>query len=145
MKNPIKLNLADNTIIIMSRTFAERSAYPGTPEYKLLQETRRDYPDFTVVRREIKKNPNMEHYKGLTYEYMRWYIETYERKENLQIMLEAFDKMQNIAKCHSSSKRYPAIKRWFLEQYPEVKEFGVETVDGCENLSIKPMPARAIA
>jgi len=30
-----------------------------------------------------------------------------------------------ISQCHSQSKRYPVIKKWFLEKYPEVKKFGV--------------------
>ena len=31
-----------------------------------------------------------------------------------------------ISKCHSNAKRYPVIKNWFLEKYPEVKEFGMK-------------------
>lgn len=30
-----------------------------------------------------------------------------------------------ISKCHSQAKRYPVIKNWFLDKYPEVKKFGI--------------------
>ena len=34
------------------------------------------------------------------------------------------DRMILISQCHSQSKRYPEIKKWFLNKYPEVKKFG---------------------
>ena len=34
--------------------------------------------------------------------------------------------MKLISQCHSKGFRYPVIKSWFLERFPEIKEFGVE-------------------
>ena len=31
-----------------------------------------------------------------------------------------------ISECHGKARRYPAIKQWFLKQYPEVEKFGME-------------------
>ena len=67
----------------------------------------------------------MEHYKGLTYDYMRDYILRKESSVKAQSAIAEVDEMILLSKCHS--KRYPAIKSWFLEKYPEVKEYGVRT------------------
>ena len=34
-----------------------------------------------------------------------------------------------ISECHGKARRYPAIKKWFLKQYPEVEKFGLEECD----------------
>ena len=91
----------------------------------MLEEARRAYPNYTVARKQIKKNTNQEHYNGLTYEYMRWYIETHEEGEKLTATIKEFDELLLISKCHSKGKRYPTIKKWFLDNYHEVKTFGM--------------------
>ena len=124
MKNTLKIDF-NKKQIIMDRTFAKNVTNTASDEYKHLQEVRKDYPKFTVVTRQIKKNPNKESYKGLTYDYMIDYIMKYEPAETRKAVLVEFDDMMFISKCHSQSKRYPAIKNWFLIKYPEVKQFGI--------------------
>lgn len=126
MKNTLKIDFAKEQII-MDRTFSQKVTDTSSAEYRHLQEVRRDYPDFKVVLRKIKKNPNKETYKGLTYDYMKDYILTHEDEENAMIVLAEFSEMRQISRCHSQAKRYPVIKNWFLEKYPEIKNFG-ETV-----------------
>ena len=63
-KNAIELTKKESTA----------AAKFGTPEYAHLQSVRRDYPDYAVITRQIKKNSNKKVYKGLTYDYMRDYI-----------------------------------------------------------------------
>lgn len=46
--------------LVMDRTFAKYAAIAGSEEYKQLQESRRDYPEYKVTTRQIKKNPNKE-------------------------------------------------------------------------------------
>ena len=79
MKSPIKIKVEDSEIVI-SKSFAKKAYSFGTPEYEMLQAVRRDYPGFAVVLREINKKTDTEHYKGLSYEYMKWYIGQYEIK-----------------------------------------------------------------
>ena len=124
MKNTLKIDF-DEKLIIMDRTFAKNVTNTASAEYAHLQEVRKDYPKFTVVTRQIKKNPNKESYKGLTYEYMRFYIFTHETAENRKKVLADFEELVLISQCHSQSKRYPVIKNWFLDKYPEIKEFGM--------------------
>ena len=128
MKSPIKIKVEDSEIVI-SKPFAKKAYGFGTPEYEMLQAVRRDYPGFAVVLREIKKNTNVDHYKGLNYEYMKWYIGQYETQEKKNLMLKALDKLIDISKCHSTGKRYATIRNWFLDNYPAVKEFGMPKAD----------------
>ncbi len=121
MTNVLKLDHS-NSNIVMDRTFAKKAEIVGSREYLLLQDCRRDYPFYTVIRRTINKKPDQEHYRGLTYEYMENYINSHENKEE---NLKTFSEMINISKCHSACKRYPVIKEWFLNSYPEIKMFGI--------------------
>ena len=91
-----------------------------------MQGARQDYPTYVVVRRTIKKNPNRECYRGLTYDYMRDYISRYEPEETRESVCAELEDMIQISRCHSRCKRYPVIKQWFLEKYPDVKNFWME-------------------
>ena len=123
MKNTLKIDFAEGKII-MDRTFAKNCINTRSEEYAQLQSVRRDYPTFAVVTRTIKKNPNKESYKGLTYQYMEDYIATHESEETVEAVLAEFAEMRLIAACHSKAFRYPTIKKWFLQKYPEVAIFG---------------------
>lgn len=121
MKNTLRLNHTTRTII-MDKTFAKFAENTMSAEYAHLQSVRRDYPTYTVERRHIKKNAKQEHYHGLTYTYMEYYIASHGSAEDRR----TYDEMKLISQCHSKAFRYPVIKSWFLERFPEIKEFGVE-------------------
>lgn len=124
MKNVLKVDF-EKKAIIMDRTFAKNCADTRSEEYAQLQRVRADYPSFTVSTRTCKKNPEKESYKGLTYAYMEHYILTHEDKDSVLEVLDEYNELRLIAECHSKSRRYPAIKRWFLAKYPEIVEFGM--------------------
>ena len=111
-------------MIIMSRTFAKKAEDPRSNEYAILKQLREDNFGYAVIRKEIRKNPHSEHYKGLTYDYMRTYITNHEPEATRQTMSDELEHMIEISKCHSI--RYATIKKWFLAKYPEVVGFGVE-------------------
>ena len=123
MKNTLKLNHAQREIV-MDATFARNAENTMSPEYAHLQSVRRDYPNYIVIRRTIKRNANKESYKGLTYEFMATYIMSHGKPETRIANLREFNEMRLIAECHSQAFRYPVIKSWFLDMYPEVKNFG---------------------
>ena len=118
----IRINYADRKIILSS-AFEKRAFTPGTVEYDQLQAVRKDFPDFALVTRKFKTNTKQEHYHGLTYEYMRDYIKSHEADP--KPVLHELDEQIGISKCHSRNKRYPSIKAWFLERYPEIAKFGM--------------------
>lgn len=124
MKNILKVDF-EKKAIIMDRTFAKNCADTRSEEYAQLQRVRADYPSFTVSTRTCKKNPEKESYKGLTYAYMEHYILTHEDKDSVLEVLDEYNELRLIAECHSKSRRYPTIKRWFLAKYPEISEFGM--------------------
>ncbi|MBR5291400.1 MAG: hypothetical protein IKU32_00630 [Clostridia bacterium] len=120
--NWLKIN-HDTKTLIMDRTFAKKAAYVGDREYNILQEARRDYPEYQVITRAIKKKEDKECYRGLTYKYMEDYIRTH---TNAAPNMAEFQQQLLLAKCHSI--RYANIKKWFLASYPEVAQFGVTEI-----------------
>ncbi len=134
MVNILKIN-RDNNTIVMDRAFAKASEVVGSEEYNMLQTARRDYPTYTVVRRRIKRNPNKECYKGLTYEYMENYILIHCKEK-----MEEYQELRLIAKCHSI--RYPTIKKWFLESFPEIVEFGLFSEKPAEDSEVTAFDVR---
>ena len=124
MKNTLKLDHAKRTIV-MDRTFAKYAANTMSQEYAHLQTVRQDYPEYQVVQRKIKRSKTKECYRGLNYEYMEDYIKTHGSKEECAKNLAEFKEQKLISLCHSTSRRYPTIKKWFLAKYPEVMEFGM--------------------
>lgn len=124
-KNPARIDY-ENKQIILYKWFAEKAKNPRNKEYKMLVEYVKNFPNFNVIIREdIEINSKQEHYNGLSYEYMKWYIEKYEPKETKEEVLSELKYKIDISKCHSKGRRYPAIKKWFLEKYEAVKTFGM--------------------
>lgn len=147
MKNVLKVSHVERTIV-MDRTFAKFADNTMSHEYAHLQQVRRDYPTYTVVQRHIKKNAAKECYRGLTYTYMEHYIGSHGTDDDLR----TYEEMKLISKCHSKAFRYPAIKAWFLERFPEIKQFGVKedadnqdaaTEAAIDNTNITELPVSA--
>ena len=120
MTNYIKID-HKNKKLVYDRAFAKNSSIVGSKEYKLLQEARRDYPDYKPEQKKIKRNADKATYSGLNYDYMREYILKYGTDKKAE--LEEFEDMIFLSKCHKKSLRYPTIKKWFLAKYPDVKNF----------------------
>ena len=120
MKNRLWIDFTKNRIL-MDRTFAEKCRDTRSAEYEHLQRVRQDYPEFSVQRR-----------AGLTYAYMERYIATHENEETLETVLAEYNELRLIAECHKRSRRYPTIKKWFLDKYPQIAEFGMEKEESVE-------------
>ena len=130
------INFTNNTIE-MTKTESKAASKFGSDMYKQLQEARRDYPTYTVVQRTIKRNPNKECYKGLTYEYIENYIESHCSEK-----MSEYREMRLLAECHSV--RYPEIKKWFLKTFPEVAMYGTDRIENTLSISkVETMPNAA--
>ena len=111
--------------IEMSKKEAKAAAKFGSDEYKDLQTARKDYPNFKVVtvtrKSTAKKNP----FKGLTYEYMKMYIEKHD-DDDKSIMAEykmlrgLTDEAEEVL---AESFTYPEMKDWFLKKFPAIASF----------------------
>ena len=127
----------NENVIEMNTTFAKMMQNPLSDEYALLQKVKMENQGFRVQTRQIKSNPKKDTYKGLTYEWMRNHIATHEPKNIVEQKLAEFDEMVYISKCHGKSLRYPTIKKWFLDQYPDVAKFGTDAADQKESEETK--------
>ena len=116
------------SVIEVNTIFAKMMENPRSDEYELLQKIKMENPGFTVSRRQIKSNPKKDTYKGLTYEYMEHYIGTHEPDDQVDEVLAHFEELKLISQCHGKRLRYPTIKKWFLNRYPDVAQFGMEPV-----------------
>lgn len=132
MKNILRVDF-ERKRIVMDRTFAKNCSNASSEEYAQLQSVRRDYPDYMVTTRTIARNSHKETYAGLTYEYMENYIIAHEKGDDVLEVLDEYNQLQLIAECHSKSRRYPVIKRWFLAKYPEIRDFGVLKIKGASD------------
>lgn len=131
MKNTLKINHTNRTLV-MDRTFAKYASDTRSEEYAHLQQIRRDYPDYMVVERQIRRNNEKKTYAGLTYEYMKRYIKAHGTEEEQKKILAELDEKILISECHGKAYRYPVVKSWFLEQYPEIAKFGLKD-EGTDN------------
>jgi hypothetical protein len=92
MKNTLRIDHTDK-VIIMDRTFAKNAENTRSEEYRHLQAVRQDYPEYGVVRKQIKKAEHKECYRGLNYDYMRGYITKHEPKETRQAVSDELEHM----------------------------------------------------
>ena len=120
MKNYLKVDDRKRQLI-MDRAFDKNRRIVGSKEYDLLQRAKADNPQYSVVLRHIKSNPEKQTYRHLTYDYMREYI--IRHPHSVERMAE-FDEMRLRAKCHTIS--YAKVKKWFLEAYPDIDDFTPE-------------------
>ena len=133
MKSIIKIDY-ENRVIHYNKTFETKASNPNSKEHEQLVRCCQQFPSFRIERRTIKKNLSKETYAGLTYGYMENYIRTHSSLADVKKVLKEFEELKLISECHSKSKRYPTIKKWFLEKYPEVARFGVKTEAIAENV-----------
>ena len=126
--------------LVLTKSFAAKAAIFGTDEYKMLQEARRDYPGYKVSvmkSKAGKTDKEQDIFKGLNYDYMEKYIEAHDDEEK-----SIYDEKKLISECHSKGFRYPVIKSWFLERFPEIKTFGVPVTEEEAETSVE-APAEA--
>ena len=118
------INEKKNTIELTKKE-ATAAAKFGTPEYKNLQQARRDYPTFSVVTVTRKASTKKNTFKGLTYEYMEMYIEKHDDEEK-SIMAEYLmlrGLTDEAEEALAESFTYLEMKDWFLNKFPAIKTF----------------------
>lgn len=120
MKGTIRIDHLNRNILI-SAAFAKAAMNIENDEYKTLVDVRSNHPTYDVIKREIKKNPLKESYRGLTYEYMENYILKHDLTGDI---LRYYEELKERAACHSI--RYAHIKKWFIATFPEINDFSCQ-------------------
>ena len=78
--NKITFNHADKEIII-TKAFETEANAVGSNAYNELVRIRKDFPDYTIKRKEITKRENKKSFKGLTIEEMKRFLATVGEKD----------------------------------------------------------------
>ena len=110
----------ENKKIRLPKAFAKASGKYGSEEYRMLMEIKRDVPNYEVIVETTRKQ-SKDNFKGLTYDYMERYIKKHNSKliEEFKILRGEKENMNGLFK----SRSYSQIKKWFLTNFPEVKNF----------------------
>ena len=98
--------------IIITKRFGKAASRIGSPEFKLMQQLRKEFEGFSFVYRIIEKKENKKSYKGLSIDEMTRFLSN--RTENEQ---EMFKKV--LAVAANRKGKYAIVKKWFLDNYKE--------------------------
>lgn len=105
--------------IEMTEAEAKAASKYNSDEYNELVSIRRDFPNYSMFT--VKsKNKRTDTLKGLTFNYMEAYIEkhgTEEQADSFKALRGADDGLGHF------SPSYGTVKKWFLEQFPEILEY----------------------
>ena len=118
------INSAARTISLTKKemTAARRV---DSPEYKKLQNARRDYPGFTVITVSRKVKKQRETYKGLTYAYMERYIKAHDDEQ--ETIWAEYNMYRGTPICPDDEiptpYTYTQMKAWFLGKFEAVAKF----------------------
>ena len=118
--NGVTFNHAAKEIII-TKTFEKAANKVGSTEYNELVKIRKDFPDYTIRRKEIEKNTSKQSHKGLTVKEMKRFISTRDEKE-----VALFERVCEIAE--NKQGKYAVIKKWFLNNYKDEYEKEIENL-----------------
>lgn len=112
-----KLKTIDHSMktITVSKDFLQKAGQFGTPEFREALLMKEDFPDYTLVERKIKRNPQKRTYGNLTYEQMESFIMG--REAGKDAALEEFEMIRKWAKTQNAA--YSKVKKWFLDKYKE--------------------------
>ena len=119
----VRINNKKNAIVI-TKDFAKKASLFGTEEYRMLQEVRRDYPDYRVAVSKTKSGTK-ECFKGLDFSFMDNYIKRVcgEDSEQYSEFKSLRGKDDDGMIMDAKSESYHKIKEWFLASFPEVENY----------------------
>ena len=118
--NGVTFNHAAKEIII-TKAFEKAANKVGSTEYNELVKIRKDFPEYTIRRKEIEKNTSKQSHKGLTVKEMKRFISTRDEKE-----VALFERVCEIAE--NKQGKYAVIKKWFLNNYKDEYEKEIENL-----------------
>ena len=115
-KNVIKM--MDDNQAQVSKTFAKNAKIYGTEEYRMWREFKAENPEYVMVVKTIKKNPDKETNKNLNYENMILYISV---QDNAKELLVEFERELTLSKIQSNP--YRAVLAWFLQEFKDYDSY----------------------
>ena len=121
MTTNIIINNKKHTIEI-NQAFEKAASIYGSNEYKDLRQARIDNPYYRVV--VVKRKASAASFRGLNFKYMEKYISSHDVDGSIMETYLMLRGQSDEARAMSAnSENYLKIKKWFLDTYPEIKEF----------------------
>ena len=112
--------------IIITKKFGKAASQIGTPEFKVMQQLRKEFTGFSFVYKTIEKKENKKSYKGLNIDEMKRFVSTRTDEE-----IDMFEKV--LALASNKQGKYAIVKKWFLDNYKEDYAMEIDRVkDGYE-------------
>ena len=112
--------------IEMSKKEAKAAGKIGTEEFEMLRQYMEMYPDYEIqIKAPCKRTVEL---RGLTYEYMKSYIQKSNKENKEAIMVEfqtliAQDKKDGKEGTeHLKATGYLKVREWFLTTFPEIEK-----------------------
>ena len=121
MSNKMKVRYVSDMEAQVTKAFQKKAMVFGTEEFKLWREYKRLYPEAVMTTKSIRRNPDKETYKHLTYENIKLFLKEQEKSE---MLVAEFERQKRLSKVQTSP--YRAVLAWFLKEFPaydEYKEF----------------------
>ncbi len=109
------INCTASTIELTKKEFKSAHIF-GSEDYKNLQQARRDYPGYDVITKQRKQRDNL---KGLDDAYIKRYLATHDDEDHTNAQLYNAMILDGVS--------FFERKEWFVETFPEIKEFGQVT------------------
>lgn len=126
MKNTTNYTINHATgVITITNKFAKAANVMNSPEYNIMVQLKKDFPQYKVQLKEIKKKSGKKSYKGLTLDVMKDFIA---RNDSDKVVL--FEKVKAIAETKNGT--YAIIKKWFLDNYKDMYESEIERLNVAE-------------
>ena len=118
-----------NRTIEMTKNEAKAAGKLGTDKFNELREYQTAYPTFKI--KIVASHQNSGQFKGLTYEYMKKFIDKCDREDKDEI-INKFNELTGAEKKkdkkrdevnHIEVASYLDVKKWFLKTFPEIEKF----------------------
>lgn len=107
--------------IIITKKFGKAASQIGTPEFKVMQQLRKEFEGFSFVYKTIERKENKKSYKGLSIDEMKRFLSNKTEEEK-----EMFEKV--LAVAANKQGKYAIVKKWFLDRYKEAYSKEVEEI-----------------
>ena len=125
-KKELTLDFSKNTIN-MTESFSKKAENYGSTEYNMLQNARKDYPEFEIIVTKKSKRVKDAH-KGIDVKFMYNYIKKHDndKEEVMNLFKGWFKKLKEtddgIEYILHNDVEFLNIRSWFLDQYTEFDE-----------------------
>ncbi|MBE7015219.1 MAG: hypothetical protein E7417_00105 [Ruminococcaceae bacterium] len=121
---------------IVTKAFLKRADVFGTDEYIAVQRFYEMHPNATIKTKSIRKNPDKETNKNLTYANMELFIKTIACDEKeMNKLLEEMSKIKNISQIQKRPYKY--VLDWFKATFPEYTSHDIFKDNKDENIENK--------